>query len=143
MASPDLTGPTAKVQEFMTETADVYAPDAVHQAAIDPVTLQLVLTDVQPLYSGACKFKDQASVSRGAPVTAEGGNQLLVVVTKIDFPIADIPEAGFPVGSVIVCTNSLRMPQLVGAEYQMRQAILKTFAIQYTVLADRRKAVDP
>lgn len=143
MASPDLTNGRLKVEEFMTEEASVYLPADVHSAVTDPITLQMVLPPAVLVYSGKCKIKDQASVSRGTPVTSEGGNQLLVVVTKIDFPIGDVPEGGFPEGSVIVCTSAQRMPQLVGAQYQLRQSVLKTFGIQYSVLADRRKQVDP
>lgn len=130
----------------MTETCDVYSPEAVHAAVMDPVTLQLstappdslrILADVR------CKIKDMTSVSRGAPVDAEGGNQLLVVVTKIDFSLDDVPDSGIPEGSLIVCTSSLRMPQLTGEHYIMRQPVLKTFGIQYATLADRRKQVDP
>lgn len=143
MASPDLTNGRLKVEEFMTEEANVYLPTDVHTAAVDPVTLQLIVPVAVPVYSGKCKIKDQASVSRGTPVTSEGGNQLLVVVTKIDFPIGDVPDGGFPEGSIIVCTSSMRMPQLTGAQYQMRQSVLKTFGIQYSVLADRRRQVDP
>lgn len=134
-----------KVETFMTETCDVIAPDAVHAATIDPVTLALVYPTSTKLYSaGRCKFKDvMAQSSRGGSgATTEGGNQLLVVGTKIDFPIGDV-GMGFPEGSLIVCLSSLRMPQMVGARYLMRQSALKTFAIQYSVMADRRKQVDP
>lgn len=127
----------------MSETTDVFAPDSVHSAVVDPTTLQLVYPAAALLYSGPCKLKDITSNSRGAPATAEGGNQLLQVVTKIDYPIGQVPDGGFPEGSLIVCTSSLRMPQMVGAEYLARQSILKAFAVQYTVLADRRKRTDP
>jgi hypothetical protein len=139
----DLSGAAAKVEEFMTETVQVYAPDAVHQATIDPVTLALVYPESLKLYDGACKIKDVTTTSRGRGSGDEiGGEQLLFVVTKIDFPISAVPAIGFPEGALLICTDALRMPQLIGAEYKMRQSILKTFAIQYTVLADRIKAVD-
>jgi hypothetical protein len=134
-----------KVESFMTETCDVIAPGAVHTATVDPVTLELIYPDAVKLYSaGACKIKDiMAQSSRGGTSTsAEGGNQLLIVGTKIDFPIGEV-GMGFPEGSLIICLSSLRMPQMVGAHYLMRQPSLKTFAIQYSVMADRRKQVDP
>jgi hypothetical protein len=142
----NLRAPKRKVESFMTETCDVYAPDAVHKLAVDPVTYQMVDTPpatLRILNNVRCKIKDQTSVSRGAPVDSEGGNQLLVVVTKIDFSLDDVPVLGLPEGALIVCTSALRMQQLVGAQYLMRQPILKTFGIQYSVLADRRKPVDP
>lgn len=136
----------SKVESFMTETCDVYVPEAVHAAVMDPVTLKLASTPaatLRMLTDVRCKIKDVTSVSRGAPIDVEGGNQLQVVVTKIDFSLDDVPETGIPEGSLIVCTGALRMPQLVGAQYLMRQPVLKTFGIQYSVLADRRKQVDP
>lgn len=141
----DLSGPRRKVESFMTETCDVWPPEDVHNYVIDPVTLELVLPPSLRLYTdGACKAKDFTTISRGRGVgDSEGGVQLLVVSTKIDFPIGDVPDVGFPEGSLIKLKTSLRMPQLVGAVFVMRQSILKTFAIQYTVLADRRKQVDP
>jgi len=139
----DLSGPTAKVEEFMTDTVQVYAPDAVHQSTVDPVTLALTYPAALKLYDGVCKIKDVTTTSRGRGTGDEiGGEALLFVVTKIDFPISDVPAIGFPEGALMVCKDALRMPQLVGAEYKMRQSVLKTFAIQYTVLADRIKAVD-
>lgn len=134
-----------KVESFMTEEAQVYAPDAIHRAAVDPLTLALTFPTSAKLYDGVCKIKDITSQSSrgGGATTGEGGQALLVVGTKIDFPIGDVPDAGFPEGALIVCTSALRMPQLVGAQYRARQAVLKTFGIQYSVMADRRKAVDP
>jgi hypothetical protein len=140
----DLSGATAKVEEFMTETVQVYAPAAVHSATVDPDTLALVYPAALKLYDGACKIKDVTTTSRGRGTgDAIGGEQVLIVVTKIDFPISQVPDGGFPEGSLITCTDALRMPQLVGASYQMRQSVLKTFGIQYSVLADRIKPVDP
>lgn len=142
----NLRTPKRKVESFMTEVCDVYAPAAVHSMLTDPVTLELIEglpAALRILQNVRCKIKDQTSVSRGAAVSAEGGNQLLVVVTKIDFSLDDVPVLGLPEGAVIVCTGALRMPQLVGAQYLMRQPVLKTFGIQYSVLADRRKQVDP
>lgn len=142
----NLRAPKRKVESFMTETCDVYKPAAVHELVIDPVTLELVEAlpaTLRILADVRCKIKDQTSVSRGAPVDSEGGNQLLVVVTKIDFSLDDVPVLGLPEGALIVCKSALRMPQLVGEQYLMRQPVLKTFGIQYSVLADRRKQVDP
>lgn len=142
----DLSGPRKKVESFMTETADVFAPADVHSGVIDPVTLKLVFPDATKLGDAvSCKIKDiMAQSSRGGSgATTEGGNQLLIVGTKIDFAIGDVPEAGYPEGSLIVCLSSLRLPQMVGSVYQMRQSALKTFAIQYSVMTDRRKRVDP
>lgn len=128
----------------MTETAQVFAPDAVHQAVVNPVTLALEFPAAAKLYDGPAKFKDITTQSArgGGSGTTEGDLALLVVGTKIDFPVNDVPDGGFPEGSLIVCTDALRMPQLVGARYILRQTTLKTFGIQYSVLADRRKAVD-
>jgi hypothetical protein len=140
----DLSNATRKVEEFMTETVQVYAPDAVHQSTVDPVTLALTYPASLKLYDGACKLKDVTTTSRGRGTgDSIGGELVLMVVTKIDFPIGDVPDAGFPEGAIITCTDALRMPQLVGAEYKMRQSVLKTFGIQYTILADRIKPVDP
>lgn len=141
----NLANAQRKVEEFMTETCDVYAPNAVHAGTVDPITLALTYPASAKLYNaGACKIKDIPTNSRGAGVgDAEGGNQLLIVVTQVDFPLADVPTTGFPEGSLIICRSSLRMPQLVGAVYLMRQPVLKTFGIQYSVLANRRKRVDP
>lgn len=141
----NLANAQRKVEEFMTETCDVYAPVDVHAGVVDPITLALITPAASKLYNaGACKIKDIPTNSRGAGVgDSEGGNQLLIVVTEVDFPLADVPTSGFPEGSLIICRSSLRMPQMVGAVYQMRQSVLKTFGIQYSVLADRRKRVDP
>lgn len=140
----DLSGAAAKVNSFMTETVTVYAPDAVHSGIVDPVTLKLPVPASAKLYDGICKLKDVTTTSRGRGTGDSIGDQpLLFVVCKIDFPTDDVPGSGFPEGSIITCTSSLRLPQMIGARYKMRQSVLKTFAIQYTVLADRMKAVDP
>jgi hypothetical protein len=140
----NLLGATRKVESFMTETCDVWPPEDVHSYITDPITLELVLPPAIRLYTdGACKAKDFTTMSRGRGVgDSEGGNDLLIVGAKIDFPIGDVPDAGFPEGSLIKMKSSLRMPQLVGVVFVLRQSILKTFAIQYSVLADRRKQVD-
>lgn len=141
----NLAGATRKVESFMTETCDIWPPENVHQYALDPVTHELIKPPSLRLYAdGKCKAKDFTTMSRGRGVgDSEAGNQLLIVPVKIDFPIGDVPDAGFPEGALIVFKSSLRMPQLVGVTYVLRQSILKTFAIQYSVLADRRKQVDP
>lgn len=138
-----------KVESFMeTESAQVYTPGTVDLLPYDTGTGVLeILSGLPPankLYDGPAKFKDiTAQSSRGgASGTTEGGLALLVLGTKIDFPIGEVPEGGFPEGSLIICTGTQRMPQMLGAQYLIRQATLKTFAIQYSVMADRRKAVD-
>ena len=141
----DLEGPRRKVESFMTETARVYPPEAVDLLPYDSATGGLnLLAAVGVLYDGPCKLKDITSQSSrgGGSGTTEGGLSLLVVGTKIDFPLSEVPDGGFPEGALIICTDALRMPQLVGAQYLLRQSTLKTFGIQYSVLADRRKAVD-
>ena len=144
MASPDLSGAKRKVESFMTETADLYLPAAVHSKTLDANLKLLPVESGTPWLPGlACKLKDQTSTARGSATSTEGGNQLLVVVTKVDFSLDDIPDEGIPEGTLIICRSSLRMPQLVGAVYVVRQPVLKTFGIQYSVLADRRKSVDP
>lgn len=138
-----------KVESFMeTESAVVYTPATVDLLPYDTTTGVLEILDsipaVNKLYDGVAKFKDITTQSSrgGGSGTAEGSLALLIVGTKIDFPIGDVPDGGFPEGALIVCTGTQRMPQLLGAQYLLRQATLKTFAIQYSVLADRRKAVD-
>lgn len=141
----NLEGPRRKVESFMTETVRVYSPAAVDLLPYDQVTGGLeVLAGVTALYDGAAKLKDITSQSSrgGGSGTTEGSLALLIVGTKVDFPVGDVPDGGFPVGSLIICTDALRMPQLIGAQYILRQDTLKTFGIQYSVLADRRKAVD-
>lgn len=135
-----------KVESFMeTESAVVYTPDAVDLMPYNQTTGGLVLpVGGTKLYDGIAKFKDmtgQASRGGGSGTT-EGGLALLIVGTKIDFPIGDVPDSGFPEGALVICTGSERLPQMVGAQYIIRQATLKTFSIQYSVIADRRKAVD-
>lgn len=134
-----------KVESFMTETVQVYTPESVALLPYDATTGGLdLLPAANKLYDGAAKLKDITTQSSrgGGSGTTEGGLALLIVGTKIDFPIGDVPDGGFPAGSLIVCTGSLRMPQMIGAQYLLRQDTLKTFAVQYSVLADRRKAVD-
>lgn len=135
-----------KVESFMqTESAQVYTPESVALLPYDNTTGGLdLLPAANKLYDGVAKFKDITTQSSrgGGSGTTEGGLALLIVGTKIDFPIGDVPDGGFPSGSLIVCTGSLRLPQMVGAQYLLRQDTLKTFAVQYSVLADRRKAVD-
>jgi hypothetical protein len=134
-----------KVESFMTESARVYTPASVDLLPYDTASGGLeLLPSTNLLYDGAAKFRDIVSRSaRGGGLgPAEGGLALLVVGTKIDFPIGDVPDAGFPEGCLIVCTDSLRMTQMVGAQYLIRESALKTFAVQYTVMAERRKAVD-
>jgi len=129
----------------MTENAVVYSPDAVDTMPYSQTTGGLVLpTGGTKMYDGPAKFKDITSQSSrgGGSGTTEGGLALLVVGTKIDFPLSGVPGSGFPEGALIICTDALRMPQMVGAQYLLRQTMLKTFGIQYSVLADRRKAVD-
>lgn len=134
-----------KVESFMTETVRVYAPAAVDLLPYDASTGGLeLLAGLTPLYDGVAKLKDMTGQSSrgGGSGTTEGGLALLIVGTKVDFPIGDVPDAGFSEGSLVVCTDSLRLPQMVTAQYIVRQATLKTFAVQYSVIADRRKAVD-
>lgn len=138
-----------KVESFMaTESAVVYTPGTVDLLPYDTTTGVLDILPTIPtvnlLYDGVAKFRDITTQSSrgGGSGTAEGNLALLIVGTKIDFPIGDVPDGGFPEGSLVVCTGTQRMPQLLGAQYLIRQATLKTFAIQYSVLADRRKAVD-
>lgn len=141
----NLAGPQRKVESFMTETVQVYPPEAVRLLPIDTFTGGLeLLSSAGKLYDGAAKLKDITSQSSrgGGSGTAEGGLALLVVGTKIDFPIGEVPDGGFPMGALVVCTDALRMPQMIGAQYLIRQETLKTFGIQFSVLADRRKAVD-
>jgi uncharacterized protein DUF6093 len=134
-----------KVEEFMTEEVQVYPPSAVDLLPYNSSTGGLeLLAGLDKLYEGKAKLKDITTQSSrgGGSGTTEGGLSLLVVGTKIDFPVGDVPDAGFPKGSLIVCTDALRMPQMIGAQYLIRQETLKTFAVQYSVLADRRQAVD-
>lgn len=141
----NLEGARRKIETFMTETARVYLPGAVDLLPYNSATGGLdLLVGLTPLYDGAVKIKDITTQSSrgGGSGTTEGGLALLIVGTKIDFPIGDVPDEGFPEGALIVCTDALRMPQLIGAQYLLRQTTLKTFGIQYSVLADRRKAVD-
>lgn len=135
-----------KVESFMaTESARVYTPGSVDLLPLDSATGGLkLLPAANLLYDGVAKFRDMMSRSAhgGGAGTNEGGLALLVVGTKIDFPIGDVPDTGFPEGALIVCTGALRLPQMIGAQYLLRETMLKTFAVQYSVMADRRKAVD-
>lgn len=135
-----------KVETFMTENAVVYAPSVIRSLPYAQTAGSLVIPASAPkLYDGPAKFKDMVRRSGGGGSgggTTEGGLSLAVIGTKIDFPVNDVPEGGFPEGSLIVCTDALRMPQLIGAQYVVHESDLKTFGIQYTVIADRRRAVD-
>lgn len=141
----NLEGPRRKVESFMTETVKVYDPSAVDLLPYNQFTGGLdVLAGITALYDGVAKLKDITTQSSrgGGSGTTEGGLALLIVGTKIDFPLGDVPDGGFPNGALVICTDALRMPQMIGAQYLLRQDTLKTFGIQYSVLADRRKAVD-
>lgn len=108
----NLEAPRRKVESFMTETAVVYSPDAVDTMPYNQTTGGLVLpTGGVRLYDGPAKFKDITTQSSrgGGSGTTEGGLSLLVVGTKIDFPIGEVPDEGFPSGALIICTDALQI----------------------------------
>lgn len=143
---PNLEQGRRAVENLMDDTCDVYAPGAQHTSTMDPVTLKYTATATRgvKIYSnGRCKIKDATNNSRGGPIADEAGKQLSVVATKVDFPLGDVPAGGFPEGCTVVCQSSRRNAFLVGNEYTVREIIGKTLQLQYTVLTDKRKLVDP
>lgn len=145
---PSLENGRREVEKLMDDTCDVYMPASQHKATMDPETLRLS-SDVPntlgtKIYNnGRVKVKDATSNSRGGPVQAEGGQQLTVTASQLDFPIGAVPASGFPTGCIAVIRSSRRNPFLVGNQYTIREPVEKTMAVKYGVLADKRKNVDP
>lgn len=132
---PDLSVAVSAIEALMDDTCVITVDSGVDDDVLNEASGELVEVGApEPLYSGRCKVAP-AGQDRDRQVI-EGGRKIAVREYRGSIPLdAPVP----PRGAILVITSSRRDPELVAKEFEVKDVIMSTFAVQRKLSLELRQ----